>query len=43
MKIAKYTLPMLLKKEKKLRKKYAGKKNSPEKLSFQPGSDIQVY
>jgi thioredoxin reductase len=43
MKIARYTLPMLLKKEKKLRKKFAGKANSPENMIFQSDSDMQVY
>lgn len=43
MKIAKYTLPLLLKKEKKLRKKYAGKSNAAENPAFQTNSDMQVY
>ena len=43
MKIAKYTLPMLLKKEKKLRKKFAGKASPTENLMFQPNSDMKVY
>lgn len=43
MKIAKYTLPLLIKKEKKLRAKYAGKTNYPKKAQLQPNSDIQVY
>ncbi|MDQ3131534.1 MAG: NAD(P)-binding domain-containing protein [Acidobacteriota bacterium] len=43
MKIAKYTLPLLLKKEKKLRRKYAGQVNSKENAMLQPNSDMQVY
>ena len=43
MKIAKYTLPLLLRKEKKLRKKHAEKVNSKENVMFQPNSDMQVY
>jgi thioredoxin reductase len=43
MKIAKYTLPMLLRREKKLRKKFAGKAKLPEEFSLQASSDIQVY
>jgi len=43
MKIAKYTLPLLLRKEKKLRKKHAEKLNSKEIVMFQPNSDMQVY
>ncbi len=43
MKIAKHTLPMLLRKEKKLRRKYAGKFGSAANLPLKTSSDIQVY
>lgn len=43
MKIAKYTLPLLLKREKKLRKKYASEPSAPEYPVFQTNSDMQVY
>ncbi len=43
MKIAKYTLPLLLKKERKLRKKYAGSVNSTENFISEPNSDMSVY
>lgn len=43
MKIAKHTLPMLLRKEKKLRRKYAGKSGSAVNLPLKTSSDIQVY
>jgi hypothetical protein len=43
MKIAKHTLPMLARKEKKLRKKLARKPKPPEEMSFQANSDIQVF
>jgi hypothetical protein len=43
MKIAEYTLPMLLRKEKKLRKNFSGKPILPENVSIQTSSDIQVF
>lgn len=44
MKLARWTLPLLARKEKKLRKKLKGQVASErEKMSFQPNSDIQVY
>lgn len=43
MKIANYTLPLLLRKEKKLRKKFSDKLKSPQNSAFQAKSDIQVY
>lgn len=43
MKIAKHTLPLLLRKEKKLRRKYAGKSGSTANLPLKTSSDIQVY
>lgn len=43
MKIAKRTLPMLLRKEMKLRKKFSAKSRLPEQVSFQTNTDIQVY
>ena len=43
MKIADWTLPLLLRKEKKLRKKFQNKIKPDEKLSFQTNSDMRVY
>jgi Flavin-binding monooxygenase-like len=43
MKIARYTLPMLLRKEKKLRRKFDGKTVQPENFSLRASSDIQVF
>lgn len=43
MKLAKRTLPMLLRKEKKMRKKFSGKAKIPKHLSFQTNNDIQVF
>ncbi|MGC2235761.1 MAG: NAD(P)-binding domain-containing protein [Pyrinomonadaceae bacterium] len=43
MKIAEYTLPLLLRKEKKLRRKFAGKSGSAANLPLKTSSDIQVY
>ena len=43
MKIAKYTLPLLLRKEKNLRKNYIGRSNSPKISISQPNADISVY
>jgi hypothetical protein len=43
MKIARFTLPLLLRREKKMRRKFAGKPNLPGKISFPANSDIQVY
>lgn len=43
MKLAKYTLPMLLGKEKKLRNKFSGRKKPSENFSFQANTDIQVF
>ena len=42
MRLADWTLPLLLRKERKLRKKFSGKTNV-QKLFFQTDSDIQVY
>jgi hypothetical protein len=43
MRLADWTLPLLLRKEKKLRKKFSGKTNAQKQLSFQTDSDMQVY
>ena len=43
MRIADYTLPLLRRKEKKLRKKFGGGKFGKSDFNFQPNSDIQVY
>lgn len=44
MKIANYTLPLLKRKERRLRKKFEGKTLSPKKdFSFNPKPDIQVF
>jgi hypothetical protein len=43
MKLAKYTLPMLVKKEKKLRKKFGEKSLEAKKFSIPANSDLQVY
>ncbi|CAN5571810.1 NAD(P)-binding domain-containing protein [soil metagenome] len=40
---ADWTLPLLLRKERKLRKKFSGRSNAQKRLSFQTKSDIQVY
>jgi len=43
MKIANWTLPLLLRKEKKLRKKFAGKQPQKTDLSLRPNPDMRVY
>ncbi len=43
MKIAGWTLPLLARKERKLRKKFHGKSLQPEYLQLQAKSDMQVY
>ena len=43
MKIAKRTLPMLLRKEMKLRKNFSAKNKLPEQVSFQTNTDNQIY
>jgi hypothetical protein len=43
MKIANWTLPLLIGKEKKLRKKFHGKTDSVKELSFQKDADMRVY
>ena len=43
MRLADWTLPLLLRKERKLRKKFAGKTKLKKPLSFQANSDMQVY
>jgi hypothetical protein len=43
MKIANWTLPLLARKEKKLRKKFAGKRLQKTDLSLQSNPDIRVY
>jgi hypothetical protein len=43
MRIADWTLPLLLRKERKLRKKFEGKINLQKQFSFQANSDMQVY
>jgi cation diffusion facilitator CzcD-associated flavoprotein CzcO len=41
--IANWTLPLLLRKEKKLRKKFAGNLKNKSELTLQTNSDMQVY
>ena len=43
LRIADWTLPLLLRKERKLRKKFAGKSTVQKQISFQTDSDMQVY
>ncbi len=43
MKIAGFLLPRLVKKERKLRKKFEGKRNLPENFSFENRSNIEFY
>jgi Flavin-binding monooxygenase-like len=43
MKIANWTLPLLLRKEKKLRKTFTEKPNLPQKIVLQSDSDMRVY
>ena len=43
MKIADYTLPLLLRKERKLRSKFAEKSKSRKDFSISPDSDLRVY
>jgi Flavin-binding monooxygenase-like len=43
MKIANWTLPLLIRKEKNLRKKFHGKPDSAKDLSFQTDADMRVY
>ncbi len=43
MKIAKFILPRLLKKEQKLRKKFAGRKSGAEEQTLQTKANTQVY
>jgi hypothetical protein len=43
MRIADWTLPILLRKEKKLRKKFSGKTAAQKQFSFQTNSDMKVY
>jgi thioredoxin reductase len=43
MRIANYTLPLLVRKEKKLRKKFAGAKRGKYDFALSPNQDMQVY
>ena len=43
MRIAHWTLPLLMRKERKLRKKFSGKSDKNKDFNFQPSSDMQVY
>ncbi len=43
MKIANWTLPLLLRKEKKLRKRFTEKPDLPTKITLQSDSDMRVY
>jgi Flavin-binding monooxygenase-like len=43
MRIANYTLPLLLRKEKKLRKKFSGKLQAKSELAFRANPDLRVY
>ena len=43
MKIAEFLLPRLVKKERKLRKKFEGKRNLPESFSFKNQTNIEFY
>jgi hypothetical protein len=43
MRIANWTLPLLLRKEKKLRKKFQGKRQAKSNLTLRTNPDMQVY